>query len=176
MNTIELTGILNKRIINGTNFLGVLACDQLSNHKGTAFPAMLVVNTHPSNMPGEHWLAIYITKQKHGYFFDSFGNPPNSDKFPSEIYRYLVENCADVYYSQRQVQNNYSTTCGQHCVFFLCHIQRGIPFTRMLNMYSANLARNDAMVCKFVNKIQPSVCRGYNFTCVQCSNMLCDCE
>ena len=34
MNTIELTGILNKRIINGTNFLGVLACDQVPNHKG----------------------------------------------------------------------------------------------------------------------------------------------
>ena len=108
MNTIELTGILNKRIINGTNFLGVLACDQLTSHKCTAFPAMLIVNTHPSNMPGEHWLAMYITKQKRGYFFDSFGNPPDSDKFPPEINRYLVENCTDVNYSRRQVQNNYS--------------------------------------------------------------------
>ena len=172
MNTIELTSILDKKITNGTDFLGVLACDQLSSHKVRKPPAMLIVNTHPSDMPGEHWLAIYFTKQNQGYFFDSFGNPPDSAKFSPEIFTYLVENCGDVYYSRSQVQNNYSTTCGQHCIFFLCHIQRGIPFTRVLNMYSGNLACNDAMVCKFVNKIQPTSCRGYNFTCVQCGSML----
>lgn len=32
MNTIELTSIVRKIIINGTNFLGILACDQLPKH------------------------------------------------------------------------------------------------------------------------------------------------
>ena len=84
-----MASIIKKRIINGTEFLGVLACDQLPKNHVCKFPAMLVVNTHPSNMPGEHWLAIYISKNKHGYFFDSFGNPP--DNFPAEINNFIVE-------------------------------------------------------------------------------------
>lgn len=76
MNTIELTSIVRNRIINGTDFLGVLACDQLPKHGVYKYPAMFIVNTQPSNMPGEHWLYCgYTTKHRQGYFFDSFGNP-----------------------------------------------------------------------------------------------------
>lgn len=56
--------------------MGVLACDQLTQTRSYKYPAMMIVNTQPSDEPGEHWLAIYITKHKHGYFFHSFGHPP----------------------------------------------------------------------------------------------------
>ena len=63
--------------MNGeVNFLGVRPCDQLPKTIIRKLPAMLVINTHPSYMPGEHWLAIYITENKHGLFFDSFGHSP----------------------------------------------------------------------------------------------------
>ena len=160
-----MASIIKKRIINGTEFLGVLACDQLPKNHVCKFPAMLVVNTHPSNMPGEHWLAIYISKNKHGYFFDSFGNPP--DNFPAEINNFVMKNCTVMSYSRRQVQDTNATTCGQHCVFFLCHVQKGMPYTQLINMYGSNLVCNDAMVCQFVSKIRPSVCHEFHFTCVQ---------
>lgn len=130
---------------------------------------MLVVNTHPSNMPGEHWLGVYFTKQGHGYFFDSFGNPPTHVQFPPDINKFLKQNCTDVIYSTKQVQDDDSTACGQHTVFFLYHIQRGLSYENFIDKYGSNLICNDTMVCRFVNKIQPGVCHKYDFTCVQCA-------
>lgn len=87
MNTIELTSIV-KRISNRAHLLGVLACDQLPT-KPIRYPCMGIVNTDPSDLPGKHWLAFYITKDKQGYFFDSFGNSP--DKFSPEIKVFLLK-------------------------------------------------------------------------------------
>lgn len=148
--------------------MGVLACDQLPMKALRKYPVMTIVNTHPSSSPGEHWLAIYITKYKHGFFFDSFGNPPDYEQFPKEIVNFLNYNCTTMSYSRKQVQNNFTTTCGQHCVFFLCYIQKGWSYSRVLTLYGPNLVNNDAMVCRFVNKIQPSGCCEDAFTCVQC--------
>lgn len=165
MNTIELTSIV-KRISNRAHLLGVLACDQLPT-KPIRYPCMGIVNTDPSDLPGKHWLAFYITKDKQGYFFDSFGNSP--DKFSPEIKLFLLKNTARILYSGRQVQKDFSVTCGQHCVFFLYHVQKGASYSRLINMYSDNLVCNDAMVCHFVNKIRPvSACFENNFDCVQC--------
>ncbi len=165
MNTTELTSVVRKIIINGTDFLGVLACDQLSKCNVCKYPAMLVVNTHPSNLPGEHWLTIYITKHRQGCFFDSFGNPPDWDKSPAMINNFLVKNCTNIYYSGRQVQNKDATTCGHHCVFFLYHMQKGMSCIRLINMYGSNLVCNDAMVCRFVSKIRSDVCHGWFYMC-----------
>ena len=169
MNTIELTSVMRKRVNKDVDFRGILACNQLPKYKLTKYPSMMIVNTHPSDKPGEHWLAIYITKQQQGYFFDSFGNPPDYDMFPLEIGHFINNNCYNVSYSRKQVQNISSTTCGQHCVFFLCHIQKGMSYDRVIRVYSDNLVKNDSMVCRFVSKIQPSVCCGDIFSCVQCS-------
>ena len=144
-----------------------MACDELPKYNGCKLPAMLIVNTHLSTMPGEHWLAIYITKHKQGFFFDSFGNPPDYDNFPSEINKFLVKNCTNISYSRKQVQSNYATTCGQHCVFFLYHIHKGVPYTTILKMYGPVLECNDCMVCRFVGRIQPVACHGCDFKCVQ---------
>ena len=167
MNTIELTSVLRKRTTRDTNFLGVRPCDQLPKTVVCKLPAMLVVNTDPSDKPGQHWLGIYITENKHGLFFDSFGHPPSF--FPQEINHFLLKNCVEMYHSAIQVQNNHSTTCGQHCVFFLWHIQKKIPYSKVLNMYGPNLVCNDTMVTHFVSRIHPYVCHDQNFKCVQCS-------
>lgn len=54
-------------------------------------------------------------------------------------------------------------------VFFLCHIQKGWPYSRVLSLYGDNLVNNDAIVTRFVNKIRPTECCGDSFSCVQCS-------
>lgn len=167
MNTAELTGVVKKILKRDQCFLGVQACDELPKRKIQWFPAMTIVNTDPSHLPGEHWLALYITKDKNGCFFDSFGNTP--DIFAPEINTFLWKNSIAVSYSKRQVQSHQAVSCGQHCVFFLYHMQKGMSFDRVLKMYTDNLLRNDAMVCKFVNNIKPvAVSHGHDFTCVQC--------
>ena len=58
MNTQELEGLMSRLI--GKQFCGVLACDELPMEKWKVRPAMFIVNTHPKNMPGEHWLAVTL--------------------------------------------------------------------------------------------------------------------
>ena len=101
MNTIELTSVIGRIINKNTHFLGVLASDQLPNAQLQRLPAMAIVNTHPSTMPGEHWLAVYISRDKRCYFFDSFGN--SLDRFPPEIKVFVLKNCSTILYSGKQV-------------------------------------------------------------------------
>lgn len=167
MNTIELTEILEK-LVKQSLFLGVFACDQLPKTIQKR-PAMLVLNTDPSYMSGRHWVAIYIDKYGVGSFFDSFGNPPTYSHFPKSFAVFLKRNCSAIQYSARQVQDMCTAVCGQHCIFFLYHVDKGLSYEELMRKYSDNLSKNDFMVCKFVKKICPSVvCRKSGFGCVQC--------
>ena len=65
MNTVQLTAIMD-RISENTHFLGVLACDQLPERPIQKLPSSVIINTHSSDFPGKHWLAVYITKDRIG--------------------------------------------------------------------------------------------------------------
>lgn len=166
MNTVELTGLL-KKITRNTHFLGVLASDQLPNGPIARLPALTIINTHPSTKSGEHWLAVYITGDGVGRFFDSFGNKPDFLRFPPSISDFLKTTCDRVEYSTKQFQDSMSTTCGQHCIFFLYHMVKGSDYEDVMFKYSDNLLKNDAMVSLFVKKLLPCSCKENVFSCVQ---------
>ncbi len=104
MNTLQLTAIMDK-ITCRTHFLGVLPSDQLPKKPMRILPSACIINTHPARLPGEHWIAVYLTQDGPTCFFDSFGNPPNSHRFPTTINNFLAANDADVLYSDRRVQD-----------------------------------------------------------------------
>ena len=172
MNTIELTAVCQK-MAHKAYFIGALPCNHLPREIRQR-PAMLVINTEPSHMAGAHWLAIYITAESQGYFFDSYGNPPSYSEFPETIQRFLDQHCIDVVHSTQQVQDPSSTACGQHCVFFLFNMQKGVSYQKFLKMYGDNLPRNDEKVYDFVGRVQPSVCNEHDMSCVQ--SCICGCN
>ncbi len=116
MNTVQLTAIMDKISCN-THFLGVLPSDHLPERPLKTLPALAIVNTDPSDLPGEHWVAAYLSREGSGCFFDSFGNAPDSDHFPTSIKNFLISNAPVVLYSTKRVQDFTSDVCGQHCVF-----------------------------------------------------------
>lgn len=168
MNTVQLTRIMDT-ITGNSHFIGVLACDQLPvnpYYKGTACG---IINTHKSNQPGEHWLAFHVDTGGSVHFFDSFGNSPRSQIFPTDIYIFLKKAGHRVIYSNRQVQDYMSVTCGEHCVFILYHMLRGMSYSDIMLKYTSNLLKNDEMVSLFVKKIH-CYKKCYNdYTCVQCA-------
>ena len=166
MNTLELTDIMDKVAIN-THFLGVLACDQLPTNIIRKLPTMVIINTHTSDLPGEHWLAVYINEDRVGCFFDSFGNGPDYGRFPKMISDFIKTSCRTQRYSTRQVQDFTSTTCGQHCVFFLHRMVNGSSYEDVMSRYSFDLIKNDNMVSTFVKKLYPCICKNRLFKCVQ---------
>src|SRR4029434_1188380 len=166
MNTLQLSAIMDA-ISKNTQFLGVLACDQLPKTALQNVPVSVIINTHTSDMSGEHWLAVYITDTWTGCFFDSFGNRPTSQLFPTAIYTFLRTNCSSLQFSNRQVQDYLSVTCGEHCVFFLYHMLCGFNYKDVMLKYSNDLIRNDKMVLSFVKKLQPRKCHSNLSPCVQ---------
>ena len=90
--------------------------------------------------------------------------------FSESINAFLKRNCTAIQHSARQVQDVCTAVCGQHCVFFLYHMDTGRVYDKVMRKYTYNLSKNDVMVCKFVKKIQPSVvCRKNVDTCIQCA-------
>ena len=122
MNTVQLTAIMD-RISANTHFLGVLTCDQLPERPIQKLPSSVILNTHSSDLPGEHWLAVYITKDRIGCFFDSFGKKPDHKMFSPTI-NILRTTCSRLQFSNKHVQDLVSITCGEHSFFSLSHVKR----------------------------------------------------
>ena len=177
MNTLELEEIL-RRTLTRCNFIGVFACDQLPAKSAISRPTALVVNTDPSHKPGSHWLAVYIDTHNTATFFDSFGNPP--ERFAKTIFEFLRENCVDIQYRSRQLQSLCSAVCGQHCVFFLTHMNKCADYAKLFAKFKDDTHKNDIMVCRYVKRLQPAVtCKTLsNMNCIQCavSGELSHCE
>lgn len=167
MNTLQLTAIMDK-ISCSTHFLGVLPSDHLPETPLRSLPSMTIVNTDTSSQPGQHWLAIYLTQDGTGCFFDSFGNAPDCDRFPITIKNFLTSNAPVVLYSTKRVQDFTSDACGQHCVFFLYHLARGRDYNYVMNLYSNDYIKNDKMVSLFVKRLRSNACNEKMFPCIQC--------
>ena len=98
MDTHQIESILKKDRFTKHDFR-VFACDQLPT-RYVPRPSALVVNTDPSTLPDEHWVAIYITRDGKGEYFDSYGQPA---KLP-QIKTFLKKNTRQIYHNRRPRQ------------------------------------------------------------------------
>jgi hypothetical protein len=97
-----------------TTFLGTFPKDRLPMIK--SLPCSLVMNTHSSNQPGEHWVAVYINKKGFGEYFDPYGFEP----FVVEFREFLDKYCSDGWtYNRQTIQGLTSIKCGEFCVVFI---------------------------------------------------------
>lgn len=151
MDTEQIIRVLSSDPYAKETFLDVFPSDWLPKTRQSKRPLSLVVNTHPHNQPGEHWLAVYLEDQNSGEFFDSYGHPPNSALFPQSIMLFLNKNVTGTVFQTKQLQDPQSVACGHHCVFFLHHRSKGLSFEQILKLYySDDLAQNDREVMHFV--------------------------
>ena len=114
MNTITLKKLLDKHIIG--HDIGVFARDRLDTPQKRK--CAFVWNTDPHTKSGQHWVALYISKEGVGYYFDSYGKPPQHREFVTFLKKY----CKRWMYNSRRVQDEGSRACGHFCVYFLIHM------------------------------------------------------
>ena len=62
MNTLQVSSIIKLDKRTSKIYLGTFAFDKLPTIVN--YPSCLIVNTQKSNQLGEHWLAIYYSKNK----------------------------------------------------------------------------------------------------------------
>ena len=81
----------------------------------------IIFNNEPRPYPGEHWLALYIYRNKIVEFFDSYGETFGALETQYEsLYETLKKHGFIIkHQSLLQVQDYESSLCGVHCLFFL---------------------------------------------------------
>ena len=122
-------------------FLGCFASDDLPSFP-KKLPASLIINTHKKNQPGEHWLAIVLTKHK-CFYFDSFGVPIMEETIVS----YLQQKYQKVTINNECIQHFNSTSCGLFCVAFIKHVKSKPSFETFISKFNLfDLLQNDNII------------------------------
>jgi len=128
-------------------FLGVYPGD--IHPKITKKSFSLIFNTGYSNTNGEHFVALYVTKNKI-YYFDSFGNEKIKAKishFLSNLNKQHCEiNCV-------KIQTDSSNFCGYYSLGFLLSKYKRMPTNDFLLLFTKNPSlKNDKTVVDFIIK------------------------
>ena len=141
-NTVER--VLKRDNVNKKIFLDVFARDEVPDR--VKYPSCFIVNTHPRNKPGQHWLAFYYDKNKTCFFFDSYGRSPDYYNFK----QYIEKNSIKCYYNRQRIQGQ-SYFCGLYCILFLLFKARNKEKI-FFKKFTRNLRKNDQFINKQFNK------------------------
>lgn len=146
MDADQIRQIMNTCHFSQKHFGGVFASDEIPyiDVDDENLPQGYIFNYDPSYMSGSHWVAAVI-KKNGNLFFDSYGKEPALD----EMKDFLTEH---YYYNHVQYQNNYSSTCGQWCVFFLWYEFTGQSFPLSFKFDPKDTLKNDYLLNEWVNK------------------------
>ena len=101
-----------------------------------------IVNTDPDHKPGQHWIALYITKET-VYYFDPYGLPPQG------FHRVRKWRKRMQYFKQR-LQGR-GRMCGHYCLYFILSTQMNLSF----NVFGSDLNANDRLVYRLVKRHLP---------------------
>ena len=127
-------------LVGNKNFLGCFPKDKLPTFP-SQFPKSLIVNTHVSSKPGEHWVALVLFRNK-CFYFDSFGLPI----VDISILRYLKQ-YKKVSYSKICIQDVNSNQCGQFCIAFIQNVRSKKSYSEFVDKFDVvNVKLNDVIV------------------------------
>lgn len=117
MNTHQLNRM--GKLLFGYRYLGTFPLDKVPlRFVKDALLQHFIINTHTSNLPGQHWIAVTVHNGKKAYIFDSFGIPPPRLLVTQLKQRGIVE----IYYTKRQVQAFDTLICGQLALKHLLNV------------------------------------------------------
>jgi hypothetical protein len=125
MNTIEILQKVSHDNALRPIFLGVFPFNLAP--KIHSLPSALILNLDSSKKPGSHWIALYFTTKGICEYFDSYGRKPEA-----HILKYIKSNCKKYTFNNTCVQDLWTTSCGQMCLYFLTWRSKGIPFTEII--------------------------------------------
>lgn len=144
MDSVTISSFIGPHQKKGV-FKGVFPCDQLPHT--FQLPAAFVINLSPHNEPGSHWVAVYIAKNGHAYYFDSFGFGIRNYFIKVFLKNYsskLTFNC-------KQLQHISSNKCGKFCCVFVAFILKNCSISDFLKKFSMNLFVNDIIIDNMYN-------------------------
>lgn len=147
MDTLEIVKVMRGHSKTNKYFKGVFASDKLP-HTKVKRPSCFIINTDPSTKPGTHWVAIYFPNKGKPEYFDSFGLKPKI----KSILSFISRDNKGFTYNRKQLQNVFSTVCGNYCCEYLLHRCQGKSKSSFLKKYDTrNTFQHDATTIKNFN-------------------------
>lgn len=138
---------INTFLKNDPVFMGCFPSDKLPPMKGANNPQSMIVNTQRASKPGEHWIALVMTK-RHCFYFDSFGLPV----IEFHITEYLSNYYSKVIYSSVCIQDIDSNKCGEFCIGFVKHTRCKKTYNTYLSNFNfKHVELNDLIVTRLIN-------------------------
>ena len=135
MNSNEINLFANS--LNISNFCGVFGLDELKqidkHRKG-----LVIFNTQPTTLPGQHWIALSITVDTI-FYFDSLNSGFHSNDY---VAKFLIKMEKNVILNNIQIQPDVSNLCGVHCIVF-CHIMSENNTLPMFRSFIKRLSQLD---------------------------------
>jgi hypothetical protein len=148
MNVVDIETILCNDAYVCPIFAGCFSSDALCDVT-VDYPSAYVWNYDPSHEPGTHWVAVFITEDGKGEYFDSYGLAP----LISEFSTFLNDNTLSWRINGRTLQGPTSHVCGHYCIFYLLHRCRGRSMDSIVAMFGDNTDKNDDSVERFVQSL-----------------------
>ena len=147
MDSEQIESVMTQCSFAKRHFGGVFASDEIPfievNYED--LPQAFVFNYDPSYMSGSHWVACILQEKEGNKYFDSYGEKPMLE----EMKDFLKD---DYHYNKFQLQDEFSSTCGQWCVFFLWYNFTHQHFPWSFKFDPKKTLENDYMVNKWVDK------------------------
>ena len=122
-------------------FHGVFSIDNLP-FAVPHYPFFMIVNTQAHNLPGEHWISVFIDADRRGEMFDSFALPPSNI-----LVRWMNRFTHSFTSNRFTYQHPFSTTCGAFALYYVLHRLHNSDC--MTEAFSADIAINEERIRYF---------------------------
>lgn len=156
----ELYGLALAGEVLSKYFGGVFAADKaFRNIK--SYPKAFIVNTDPSDEPGEHWLRVWFNNDESVEFYDSYAMPPRY--YSKDIQRFVRRPILqDIPWA---LQERDSRTCGDYALYFLMMRAKGHHIPSTMKQFSRQDYVNNSL--KVVRHIKRFIKRKLYHSVVQ---------
>ena len=100
--------------------------------------------------PSEHWIALYLTADGHGYYFCSYGLPPRHAVFRT----FMNEHCSEWTHNNKRLQSPLFNVCGQYCLAYVLLLCNGFSLRTVINVFGTDLVANDCRVFDWLKQMR----------------------
>ena len=138
---------INRLLIVEKNYIGMFSRDLLPSNLPLRRKAGLIVNTDTHDLPGEHWIAIYLDGNGRGEYFDSYGLPP----LHKEFIDFMRKNCPLGWcWNSVTLQCLTCITCGQYCLIYIKLTLNNYSLCDYISLFTFNRNKNDLIIKNLV--------------------------
>ena len=127
-------------------FQGVYSMDALP-YAVKAYPFFMIVNTQSHNLPGEHWISVFIGSDRRGEVFDSLALP-----LSNIMAKWMNRFCRTYGKNSLVYQHPLSARCGVYAVYFV--LNRLSNPNCMVWKFTKVLAINEERVMEYYRRLK----------------------